>query len=497
VTRVLRTRGRRTTRADGAGRAHACRRVVRPTPRSSPRAARPPPSSPPCPPARRRRPRPPPPRPPPPRAPRRPAAPRRGPDARRRPALPRPDRPAPGGRRPRRGFGRGAGRGPDDRRDRPPRRDHGRDPCGAGRPAGRARGAVALPAPGDVQPRAMRGSVALGDLLRSTYPGTSYGVARACGSDASEHYEGRAVDWMVSHRNPVQLAQAQAFLGWLLAPDASGRAHANARRLGILYVIWNDKIWGAYRSSEGWRPYSTCATRPQPASDTACHRDHVHISLSWAGAAGRTSFWTGRVAATDYGPCRPGRPQLGRRLHGPAPDAVPGAPQGGRAARRVLGRRRPLPGLRRPAGPRGERSAGERVAARAGAAADGSFGPVTAPPWRRCGCGTGCARRRSWTPPRGAPCCGRSGPARARSGPPPVADPGTPSRHPSRRPSRPGPSRRTLRLVLSYGDSGSRCGRRAAAARRDPTGWFGPRTRAAVRPSRPRAASRPPARWGP
>jgi len=30
----------------------------------------------------------------------------------------------------------------------------------------------------------------------------------------------------------------------------------------------------------------------------------MHISLTWNGAMGRTSYWTGRVYPTDYGPCR-------------------------------------------------------------------------------------------------------------------------------------------------------------------------------------------------
>jgi peptidoglycan hydrolase-like protein with peptidoglycan-binding domain len=122
---------------------------------------------------------------------------------------------------------------------------------------------------------------------------------------ASEHYEGRAVDWFVSVRNPVQAARATAVLNWLFAPDAAGNRYANARRLGVMYVIWNNKIWGSYSADLGWRAYSNCSSRTEPASDTGCHRDHIHISLSWAGAMKRTSFWTGRVAATDYGPCRP------------------------------------------------------------------------------------------------------------------------------------------------------------------------------------------------
>ena len=149
------------------------------------------------------------------------------------------------------------------------------------------------------------GATALAKLLVATYPGTTTGISRACATDTSEHYEGRAIDWMVSIRKPAEAAQAQAVIDWLFAADAQGRRFANARRLGVMYLIWNDRIWGSYASDSGWRPYSSCATRPDPASDTACHRNHIHISLSWAGATARTSFWSGQVAAADYGPCRP------------------------------------------------------------------------------------------------------------------------------------------------------------------------------------------------
>lgn len=148
------------------------------------------------------------------------------------------------------------------------------------------------------------GSIALGNLLTATYPGTSYGVSRPCtGTMESEHYDGRAVDWMNSIRNPTKAAQATAVLNWLFATDSAGNPDANVRRLGVMYVIWNGQIWGSYRP--GWKPYLTCATHPEVSWDTTCHRDHMHLSLSWAGAMGRTSFWTGTVAADDFGPCRP------------------------------------------------------------------------------------------------------------------------------------------------------------------------------------------------
>ena len=54
----------------------------------------------------------------------------------------------------------------------------------------------------------------------------------------------------------------------------------------------------------GLATYSDCAGHPERSADSRCHRDHLHISLSWEGARGVTSYWTGRVAAADYGPCR-------------------------------------------------------------------------------------------------------------------------------------------------------------------------------------------------
>ena len=158
-------------------------------------------------------------------------------------------------------------------------------------------------------PAAKPGVLKLQSLLLKTYPGTSAWAPRPCGADGagaqSEHYEGRALDWSVSVRNPLAARRAATLISWLLSSDAAGRPYANARRLGIMYIVWNNQIWGSYRAQEGWRAYGRCAAQPQPQYDTGCHRDHVHFSLSWAGAQGRTSYWTRHVAETDYGPCRP------------------------------------------------------------------------------------------------------------------------------------------------------------------------------------------------
>jgi hypothetical protein len=149
------------------------------------------------------------------------------------------------------------------------------------------------------------GTARLAQLLRATYPGTATSTVYSCGTDGnrSEHYDGRAIDWMVSIRNATQRSEAGAVLSWLLATDRRGNTFAMARRLGVMYVIYNNRIWGSW--SGAWAPYNNCASLPQLANDGACHRNHMHISLSWNGALGRTTFWAKAVFATDFGPCRP------------------------------------------------------------------------------------------------------------------------------------------------------------------------------------------------
>lgn len=91
-------------------------------------------------------------------------------------------------------------------------------------------------------PFVRRGTRELAQLLAHTYrsySATSWASTYACGTDGtqSEHYDGRAIDWMVSVQNKRQHAAAQAFLAWLLASDKAGNRFAMARRLGVMYVI--------------------------------------------------------------------------------------------------------------------------------------------------------------------------------------------------------------------------------------------------------------------
>jgi hypothetical protein len=128
------------------------------------------------------------------------------------------------------------------------------------------------------------GAKALRGLVLEQYPGTrDGGILRSCDEGGrSEHKDGRAWDWMVDADDPGEAAKAEELLAWLLATDEDGNEHAMARRLGVMYVIWDRRIWSAARAGEGWRPYRG----PHP------HTDHVHVSLSRAGGAMQTSYWT-------------------------------------------------------------------------------------------------------------------------------------------------------------------------------------------------------------
>lgn len=141
-----------------------------------------------------------------------------------------------------------------------------------------------------------KGPKKLRKLLNATYGARYSNILRACSAADSGHEEGRALDWMINARVPEEKVLADGFLAWLQAPDEFGNPSAMARRLGLSYVIWNNQMW---RPSTGLStPYSNCM-KPKwrfKKFDNTCHRNHVHVSFSWDGALGRTSYYTGFVA---------------------------------------------------------------------------------------------------------------------------------------------------------------------------------------------------------
>ncbi|QGV77334.1 hypothetical protein [Streptomyces ficellus] len=138
-------------------------------------------------------------------------------------------------------------------------------------------------------PQAKPGLLAFRDLVLASYPGTrSMGISRECGKTVdSEHKEGRAWDWGVDLHTQGHIASD--LIDWLLATDRHGNPHALVRRFGIMYIIWNRRIWESYRPNAGWTPYTGVSP----------HTDHVHFSFSWAGARKQTSWWQ-----TPAGPTR-------------------------------------------------------------------------------------------------------------------------------------------------------------------------------------------------
>jgi hypothetical protein len=145
-------------------------------------------------------------------------------------------------------------------------------------------------------PEAKPGTLALARFLMRQYPGTgSSGISRSCASGGtSEHKEGRAFDWRVDASSERQKRQAHDFLDRLFASDRRGEPDALARRMGIMYVIFDDKIYGSYRGFEPADYLHSACNKLATCSRTYRHKDHMHISLTRAGGWGQSSWYRQR-----------------------------------------------------------------------------------------------------------------------------------------------------------------------------------------------------------
>ena len=125
--------------------------------------------------------------------------------------------------------------------------------------------------------------------------GNAVTAVRACSGGASEHKDGRAIDWSMDATRAGDRAEVDRFLRKLFKADANGEEDARARRMGIMYVIWNDHMYASYRDEFAPTDYlSSSCKRKRDCSKTLRHRDHVHISLSKAGARAATSWYVAR-----------------------------------------------------------------------------------------------------------------------------------------------------------------------------------------------------------
>lgn len=114
--------------------------------------------------------------------------------------------------------------------------------------------------------------------------------------EASLHAENRAIDWHLNVYDPRDYRAARKLIRLLLAPDRAGNPQALARRMGVEELIWDCSYWAA--GMDQFRPYSACLNKHgdvrRHVNRTVAHRDHVHIGMSKAGAAARTTFWRRR-----------------------------------------------------------------------------------------------------------------------------------------------------------------------------------------------------------
>ncbi len=83
----------------------------------------------------------------------------------------------------------------------------------------------------------------------------------------STHDQGRALDVFFPMEDGAGGREGWAAAHWLVA---------NAQRLGVAVVIYDDKIWSARRGAQGWRDYR----HPSGSTtDTDRHLDHIHVDV--------------------------------------------------------------------------------------------------------------------------------------------------------------------------------------------------------------------------
>jgi hypothetical protein len=121
--------------------------------------------------------------------------------------------------------------------------------------------------------------------------GTAVASMRRCDTSTSEHQDGRAIDWTMDATKKKDRRQVNRFFQRIFAVEDGEHDHALARRMGVMYVIWDDGMYSAYRTS-GADHFERRAYGCGCGSKTTRHRDHVHISLSLRGGRGRTSWYT-------------------------------------------------------------------------------------------------------------------------------------------------------------------------------------------------------------
>ena len=108
--------------------------------------------------------------------------------------------------------------------------------------------------------------------VRARFPDTSWACWRR-GDSGSEHPDGRACDGTFGNSIGEPTTGPALTLGW----QVTNWLKANARTLGVEYLIWQGRIWSVARDSEGWRPYGGGGMH-DPQTVTGGHFDHLHLT---------------------------------------------------------------------------------------------------------------------------------------------------------------------------------------------------------------------------
>lgn len=198
------------------------------------------------------------------------------------------------------------------------------------------------------------GMVAFANLISAHYNRPNWYGSRSCiQGNWSQHHEGRAMDWTMNAYNAADKAIGDSVAQWLTANNGE-----IARRFGVQSVIWNRKAWYLWKPG-AWENYYGASP----------HTDHLHISFTWDGSMGRTSWWDGTpVIDHDYGTCRVYSNQYAPRYQGfngtPCSTSLPAPPYS------------PYPVTLPGANNNNVRQA-QRYLGFTGSDVDGSFGPMT------------------------------------------------------------------------------------------------------------------------
>ncbi len=160
-------------------------------------------------------------------------------------------------------------------------------------PAGAIEDYPAYQPPTKCAPKPKPGAKQLGRWLVKKYGGGYGPISRKCdGSPSySEHTEGRAFDWTLDAAKKRDRQRAKRFLARAFATDARDNTHALARRMGIMYVIWNDRMYPSWNHYAPEPYLSPVCPSIDDCSKTQRHRDHLHVSLSRQGGKAKTSWY--------------------------------------------------------------------------------------------------------------------------------------------------------------------------------------------------------------